>query len=41
MQANTYPVDVVREGGQWKVCNFFTLSRNPDQPGKLSGFENW
>ena len=41
VQANTYPVDLVREGGQWKVCNFFSLSRNPDQPGLLSGFENW
>ena len=35
MQANTYPVDVVREGGRWKVCNFFSLSRNPDKPGPL------
>ena len=41
VQANTYPVDAVREGGQWKVCGFFTLSRNPDKPGPLSGFENW
>jgi hypothetical protein len=41
VQANTYPVDVVRESGQWKVCGFFTLSRNPDKPGPLSGFENW
>jgi hypothetical protein len=41
VQANTYPVDVVREDGQWKVCDFFSLSRNPDKPGLLSGFENW
>jgi hypothetical protein len=41
VQANTYPVDVVREGGQWKVCRFFSLSRNPDKPGLLSGFDNW
>ncbi|HEY5014737.1 MAG TPA: hypothetical protein VIK61_18780 [Acidimicrobiia bacterium] len=41
VQANTYPVDVVRENGQWKVCGFFRLSRNPDKPGPLSGFENW
>jgi hypothetical protein len=40
VQANTYPVDVVRENGQWKVCSFFTLSRNPKKPGPLSGFEN-
>lgn len=41
VQTNTYPVDAVREDGQWKVCGFFTLSRNPDKPGPLSGFENW
>jgi hypothetical protein len=40
VQANTFPVDVVRENGQWKVCGFFSLSRNPDKPGPLSGFEN-
>jgi hypothetical protein len=41
VQANTYPVNVMREDGQWKVCGFFSLSRNPDKPGLLSGFENW
>jgi hypothetical protein len=41
VQANTYPVNVVREGGTWRVCDFFSLSRNPDKPGLLSGFENW
>jgi hypothetical protein len=41
VQANTYPVDLVREDGRWKVCGFFSLSRNPDKPGLLSGFENW
>ena len=41
VQANTYPVNVVREDGTWKVCDFFSLSRNPDKPGLLSGFENW
>lgn len=41
VQANTYPVDVVREDGRWKVCHFFSLSRNPDKPGPLSGFQNW
>jgi hypothetical protein len=40
VQANTYPVDVVSEGGRWKVCGFFSLSQNPKQPGALSGFEN-
>jgi DNA-directed RNA polymerase specialized sigma24 family protein len=41
VQANTYPVNVVREDGRWKVCNFFSLSRNPEKPGPLSGFQNW
>jgi hypothetical protein len=41
VQANTYPVDLVREDGRWKVCGFFALSRNPKQPGPLSGFQNW
>jgi len=41
VQANTYPVEMVREHGRWKVCRFFALSRNPDKPGLLSGFENW
>ena len=41
VQANTYPVHVVREDGRWKICGFFSLSRNPDKPGLLSGFENW
>ena len=41
VQANTYRVDVVREDGRWKVCQFFSLSRNPDKPGLLSDFENW
>jgi hypothetical protein len=40
VQANTFPVDVVRQDGQWKVCGFFSLSRNPDDPGPLSGFQN-
>jgi hypothetical protein len=40
VQANTYRADVVREDGRWKVCEFFSLSRNPDKPGLLSGFEN-
>ena len=40
VKANTYPVDVVREDGRWRVCSFFTLSRNPKRPGPLSGFEN-
>lgn len=41
VQANTYPVNVVREDGRWKVCGFFLLSRNPAKPGPLSGFQNW
>jgi hypothetical protein len=41
VEANTYAVDVVRQHGQWKVCSFFALSRNPDKPGLLSGFRNW
>lgn len=41
VQANTYPVNLVREDGRWKVCDFFSRSRNPDKPGPLSGFENW
>jgi hypothetical protein len=40
VQANTYSVNAVREGGHWKVCGFFSLSRNPDEPGLLSGFQN-
>lgn len=40
VQANTYEVNVVREDGRWKVCDFFSLSRNPDEPGLLSGFQN-
>jgi hypothetical protein len=38
--AITYPVDVVREAGHWKVCNFFARSRNPANPSLLSGFQN-
>jgi hypothetical protein len=41
VQANTYAVDMVREAGEWKVCHFFSRSRNPAKPGLLSGFENW
>jgi hypothetical protein len=41
VQANTYAVNVVREDGRWKVCSFFSLSRNPAKPGPLSGFQNW
>jgi hypothetical protein len=40
VQGNTYSVNAVREGGRWKVCSFFTLSRNPDNPGVLSGIQN-
>jgi hypothetical protein len=38
--ANTYEVNVAREDDRWKVCDFFSLSRNPDEPGLLSGFQN-
>jgi hypothetical protein len=40
VQANTYPVNVVREDGRWRVCSFFSLSRNPEKRGPLSGFQN-
>lgn len=40
VSANTYAVNAVREDGRWKVCSFFSLSRNPDQSGPLSGFQN-
>jgi len=41
LQPNTYNVNVVRDGGRWRVCDFFYLSRNFDKPGELSGFQNW
>jgi hypothetical protein len=41
VQPHTYAVTVLREAGTWKVCGFFSHSRNPAKPGILSGFDNW
>jgi hypothetical protein len=41
VQPHTYAVTVLKEAGQWKICGFFSHSRNPAKPGILSGFDNW